>query len=54
MLYDLRRDPHQDHDLKAERPALFRRMKERFHELVGDYYSYNPRYRNLTKEAKSK
>ena len=29
-------------------------MKERFHELVGDYYSYNPRYRNLTKEAKSK
>ena len=54
MLYDLSRDPHQDHDIKAERPALFRRMKERFHELVGDYYSYNPRYRNLTKEAKSK
>lgn len=43
-LYNIGRDPHQDHDLSAKRPRKFRRMKKEFHEIAGDWYQYVPNY----------
>lgn len=43
-LYNLKKDIHQDNDLSRKKPRKFEKMKKEFHELVGDWYSYNPKY----------
>lgn len=43
-LYDLKHDKHQNVDIKDKKPRLFKKMKAEFHELVGDWYSYDPKY----------
>ncbi len=52
VLYNLKRDPGQKNDLAERNPRRLERMKKEFHGLVGDYYSYVPRYNNQTIELK--
>ena len=43
-LYNLRKDPGQQHDLKNSEPKRLEAMKTEFHQLAGNYYSLKPNY----------
>lgn len=43
-LYNLRKDPGQQHDLKNSEPKRLEAMKTEFHRLAGNYYSLKPNY----------
>lgn len=44
VLYNLHTDPGQKVDIKESAPEVFRKMKQEFHTLAGNYYSLKPNY----------